>query len=131
METTGSEGFDHHLGLQVSSSTADEVVATFEVRPHLLQPYGLLHGGVLCSVVDTVGSAAGAAWWGDRGDVVGTSNSTSFLRAVRDGRLTARATPVHRGRTSQLWTVDVHDDRERLVARGEVRLANLAPGQGA
>lgn len=120
------DGFDKHLGLEVVSATEDEVVATIEVTPQLLQPYGLLHGGVLCSVVETVGSVAGAVWFGDRGHVVGTSNHTNFLRAVREGRLTARATPVHRGRTQQLWTVDITDEASRLVARGELRVANLA-----
>ena len=120
------DGFDRLLGLTLTSVTQDEVVASFEVRPELLQPYGLLHGGVLCSVVETVGSVAGAAWFGDRGHVVGTSNHTNFLRAVREGTLTAVATPIHRGRTQQLWTVDVRDEQDRLVAKGELRVANLA-----
>ena len=119
------DGFDKLLGLQITSATPDEVVATIEVRPELLQPYGLLHGGVLCSAVETVGSVAGATWFGDRGNVVGTSNHTNFLRAVREGVLTAVATPIHRGRTQQLWNVDIRDDQERLVAKGELRLANL------
>ena len=93
----------------------------------MLQPYGLLHGGVLCSIVETLGSVGGAVWFGDRGHVVGTSNHTNFLRAVREGDvLTAVATPVHRGRTQQLWTVDVRDEQDRLVAKGELRVANLA-----
>ena len=120
------DGFDRLLGLTITSATEDEVVARFEVRPELLQPYGLLHGGVLCSVVETVGSVAGATWFGDRGHVVGTSNHTNFLRAVREGVLTAVATPIHRGRTQQLWTVDVRDEQQRLVAKGELRVANLA-----
>ena len=120
------DGFDALLGLRITSATPDEVVASFEVRPELLQPYGLLHGGVLCSVVETVGSVAGATWFGDRGHVVGTANHTNFLRSVREGVLTAVATPVHRGRTQQLWSVDVRDDEDRLVARGELRVANLA-----
>ena len=120
------DGFDKLLGLTLTSVTPDEVVARFEVRPELLQPYGLLHGGVLCSVVETVGSVAGATWFGDRGQVVGTSNHTNFLRAVRDGVLTAVATPIHRGRSQQLWTVDVRDEQERLVAKGELRIANLS-----
>ena len=119
------DGFDKVLGLEVVSATEDEVVGRFEVRPQLLQPYGLLHGGVLCSVVETLGSIAGAVWYGDRGQVVGTSNHTSFLRAVREGVLTATATPIHRGRTQQLWTVDVRDEQDRLVAKGELRVANL------
>jgi 1,4-dihydroxy-2-naphthoyl-CoA hydrolase len=120
------DGFDTLLGLQIVSATEDEVVGRLEVRPELLQPYGLLHGGALCSVVETLGSVAGATWFGDRGTVVGTSNHTNFLRAVREGVLTATATPIHRGRTQQLWTVDVRDEQDRLVAKGELRVANLA-----
>ena len=119
------DGFDRLLGLQITSATEDEVVGRFEVRPELLQPYGLLHGGVLCSVVETLGSIAGAVWFGDRGNVVGTSNHTNFLRAVREGVLTGTATPIHRGRTQQLWTVDIRDEQDRLVAKGELRVANL------
>ncbi len=119
------EGLDTLLGVEVTSASGDEVRASVTVRPELLQPYGLLHGGVLCSVVETVGSVAGAMWFGDRGHVVGTSNHTNFLRAVREGTLTAVATPIHRGRSQQLWSVDIRDEQERLVARGELRVANL------
>ena len=120
------DGFDKHLGLEIVSATEDEVVGRLEVTPQLLQPYGLLHGGVLCSVVETLGSVAGAVWFGERGNVVGTSNHTNFLRGVREGVLTGTATPIHRGRTQQLWTVDIHDEQHRLVAKGELRVANLA-----
>ena len=68
----------------------------------------------------------GAAFWlGERGHVVGVNNNTDFLRAVREGLLTAEATPIHRGRTQQLWQVLVTDEQDRLVARGQVRLANI------
>ena len=119
------EGFDKTIGLQITSATADEVVATIEVTPALLQPYGLLHGGVLCSVVETLGSVGGAVWFGDRGNVVGVNNSTHFLRAVREGTLTAVAHPVQRGGSQQLWRVEVRDAEERLVATGDLRVANL------
>ena len=62
----------------------------------------------------------------DRGHVVGVANHTNFLRAVRSGRLTAVATPIHRGRTQQLWQVVITDDAGRELARGEVRLAKIA-----
>ena len=119
-------GFDRHVGLRMVSVTPDEAVGTLEVRPELLQPVGLLHGGVLCTVVESLGSFAGAFWYGERGTVVGTSNHTNLLRSAGVGdRLTARATPVHRGRSQQLWSVDVRDERDRLIAKGELRLANL------
>ena len=120
-------GFDALMGLELTSVTGDEVRGRLPVTKDLLQPYGLLHGGVLCSVVETLGSAGGATWFADRGKVVGTSNHTDLLRSAREGDLlTAVATPVHRGRTSQLWSVDVRDESDRLVARGSLRVANLA-----
>jgi uncharacterized protein (TIGR00369 family) len=124
-----STGFDQHVGLRLLSVTQDEVVGTLDVRPELLQPVGLLHGGVLCSIVESLGSWGGQAWFGTRGNVVGTSNHTNLLRSAGVGdRLTARATPVHRGRTSQLWSVEVRDQRNRLIAKGDLRLANLPGG---
>ena len=67
-----------------------------------------------------------ALWFGDRGKVVGVSNSTDFYRAVREGELSSVARPVHRGRSQQVWTVETLDASDRLVARGQVRLQNLA-----
>lgn len=123
------EGFDALIGLEITSVTPEEVRAVLPVRPELHQPYGLLHGGVLCSVVETLGSVGGAAWFGDRGKVVGTANHTNLLRAVREGTLAAVATPVHRGRSQQLWSVEIRDEQDRLVAKGELRVANLAAEQ--
>jgi 1,4-dihydroxy-2-naphthoyl-CoA hydrolase len=120
--TTGLIGL---LGLQFRELTADRVVIEWVVRPDQYQPFGLLHGGVHCAVVETAASVGGAVWWGDRGYVVGVSNQTDFLRGVREGTLTATGTPVHRGRSQQLWQVEIRDERERLVARGQVRLQNL------
>nr|WP_309232193.1 PaaI family thioesterase [Micromonospora tarensis] len=118
-------GFAALLGLTFEEATADRVVIRWQVRPELHQPFGLLHGGVYCAVVETAASVGGAFWLADRGTVVGVSNQTDFLRAVRDGELTAVGTPVHRGRSQQLWQVEITDAGERLVARGQVRLQNL------
>ncbi len=84
-----------------------------------------MHGGVHCAAVETAASIGAALWWGERGDVVGVANSTDFLRAVREGRLSATATPVHRGRLQQLWDVVITGDDDRPAARGQVRLQNL------
>lgn len=119
-------GYNRWLGLELIETTGDRVVAAFDVRPDHLQPYGIVHGGVHCSVIETVASTGGAFWLAERGQVVGVSNQTDFLRAVRDGRLTATALPVHRGRLQQLWAVEVRAADERLVARGQVRLQNIA-----
>ncbi|WP_197675946.1 PaaI family thioesterase [Micromonospora auratinigra] len=122
-ELTG--GFVALLGLTFDEVSGDRVVLRWKVRPELHQPYGIQHGGVYCSVVETAASIGGALWLGDKGKVVGVSNQTDFLRAVRDGELTAVGTPVHRGRSQQLWLVEITDEGGRLVSRGQVRLQNL------
>ncbi|MER7459344.1 PaaI family thioesterase [Micromonospora sp. NPDC126480] len=119
-------GFVALLGLKFDEAGADRVVIRWQVRPELHQPFGIQHGGVYCSVVETAASVGGALWLGDRGQVVGVSNQTDFLRAVREGELTAVGTPVHRGRSQQLWQVEITDADDRLVARGQVRLQNLS-----
>ncbi len=119
--------FGQVLGERIVTVTPDEVVIALPVEPHLHQPYGIVHGGVWCALVETAASMGAAVWLRSRGDgnVVGVSNHTDFLRAVRDGEVTARATPIHRGRLQQLWLVEVTDADDRLVARGQVRLQNL------
>jgi 1,4-dihydroxy-2-naphthoyl-CoA hydrolase len=126
-----TKGFVDLLGMEFVEVGPDRVVLRWTVRPELHQPYGILHGGVHCAAIETAASIAAGSWFGDRGSVVGVSNQTDFLRAVRDGTLTATATPVHRGRLQQLWQVEIRDDDDRLVARGQVRLQNLGSPSSA
>ncbi|MFG1923821.1 PaaI family thioesterase [Cryptosporangium sp. NPDC048952] len=118
--------FAKFLGLELDTVTADEITARWTVRAELLQPYGILHGGVHCAVVESLASTGAAVWLGERGKVVGATNTTDFYRPTTEGaRLTSVATPVHRGRSQQVWVVETHDEDGKLVARGQVRLANL------
>ena len=119
-------GYMRWLGLDILEASGERVVAAFDVRPDHLQPYGIVHGGVHCSVIESVASVGAGFWLGERGQVVGVSNQTDFLRAVRDGRLMATGMPIHRGRLQQLWAVEIRDARDRMVARGQVRLQNIA-----
>jgi 1,4-dihydroxy-2-naphthoyl-CoA hydrolase len=113
------------LGLRVVEASGDHVRLEWDVTPDQYQPDGILHGGVHCSAIETAASVGAGLWFGDRGRVVGVSNQTDFLRAVREGRLSAVASPIHRGRSQQLWQVEITDEEHRLVARGQVRLQNL------
>ena len=124
-------GFVKLLGLRIEEATGDRVVLACPVTPALHQPYGLVHGGVHASLAETAASIAGALWFGDRGKVVGISNHTDFVRAVRGGTLHAEATPLARGRTTQLWQVAISDDQDRLVAHAKVRLQNVAEVPGS
>ncbi|HEY8533471.1 MAG TPA: PaaI family thioesterase [Micromonospora sp.] len=125
-----TEGLVGALGFEFVEASGDRVTLRFTVQPQHLQPYGLVHGGVYCAAVETAASVGAALWLGDRGQVVGVSNQTDFLRAVRSGELTAVATPIHRGRTQQLWQVEITDTAQRLIARGQVRLQNLSSAAG-
>lgn len=121
-------GLDGHLGIELVEASADRVVMSWTVRPEITQPYGIVHGGTYCTAVESSASVGAAIWHGERvadGRVVGVSNQTDFYRAVTEGRLTAVASPVHRGRSQQVWRVDITDETERLVAQGQVRLQNL------
>jgi uncharacterized protein (TIGR00369 family) len=119
------------LGIRIEEASGDRVVLTCPVTPDLHQPFGLVHGGVYATLAETAASVAGASWFGDRGKVVGVSNHTDFLRAVRGGELRAEATPLARGRTTQLWQVEIRDEQHRLVAHAKVRLQNVAEAPGA
>ena len=119
-------GLDTHLGIMLVEAGPDRVVLRWSVRPEVTQPWGLVHGGTHCAAVESAASIGAAIWFGDRGRVVGVNNSTDFFRGVTEGELTATATPVHRGRSQQVWRVDIVDARDRLVAQGQVRLQNLA-----
>jgi 1,4-dihydroxy-2-naphthoyl-CoA hydrolase len=131
---------DALLGVELKEATADRVVAVVPVTPRLYQVFGIVHGGVYAAVAETTasfgahlvlarGKGAASMATPDRPEVgarvVGISNHTEFLRAVRDGELRVEATPVTRGRTTQLWRVEITDGAGRLAAHSSVRLMNL------
>jgi 1,4-dihydroxy-2-naphthoyl-CoA hydrolase len=125
MDAYETTGLDHVLGFEYRQASGERVVIEWEVGAEHLQPFGIVHGGVYCAVVDSAASIGAAMWLAERGKVVGVSNHTDFLRSASAGRMTATATPVHRGRSQQLWQVEITDEQQRLVARGQVRLQNL------
>jgi uncharacterized protein (TIGR00369 family) len=121
------KGFDSELGLRYLDLTPDGGRAELEISDKLLQPWGIVHGGVYCSIIESLASVSAAVWLAENGGgvVVGVNNNTDFLRAIKKGTVTAVSTPIHRGRRQQLWSITVTDDSDRLVARGQVRLQNL------
>ncbi len=119
-------GWVKEMGITILEATPGEVTCEWDVTEKHHQGLGIVHGGVHCGVVETLASIGAALVAHPRGQqVVGLENSTSFLRAVRSGRLHAVARPVTRGRTSQVWEAWIRDEQERLVAQGRVRLLCL------
>ena len=119
-------GWVRDMGIVITRASADEVTCEWEVAEKHHQGYGIVHGGVHCGVIETLASIGAAMVAHPRGQrVVGLENSTSFIRAVRSGRLYGLAQPVTRGRTSQVWQAWIRDAEQRLVAQGHVRLLCL------
>jgi uncharacterized protein (TIGR00369 family) len=119
------QGHVSDLGIRLITIGIDGIIAELDVEARHLQPGGIVHGGVYCSIVETVGSMSGAKWLSAQGKapgVVGVSNATDFLRPVRSGTLTARSHPVFRGGSQHLWRVEITDQSGQLVAQGQVRL---------
>ncbi len=122
-------GFEVSLGLVFTRASIDEVACEVPVGPNLLQPYGLVHGGVYASIVETLASVGAALSAMPRGQTaVGLENTTSFLRAVRQGTLIGVARPLHRGRTTQVWEVEIRGDDGKVAATGRVRMLCLEAG---
>lgn len=114
-------GHDRALGLEIISASKERVEARLVIDERHLQLYGLVHGGVYTSIVETLGSVG--AWLSAGSEtrpVVGVDNHTSFVRAVRQGTLHAVAVPVHSGRRNQLWDVKICDDEGKLAATGRL-----------
>ncbi|WAS90845.1 PaaI family thioesterase [Nannocystis punicea] len=120
---------DRVIGLVFTHVSADLIEAEVPVGPQLLQPYGLVHGGVYATIVETLASTGAALSAMTRGQsTVGLENTTSFLQGTRGGTLRARATPLHRGRRTQVWSVEIRDDGGRVVSSGHVRMLCLEGG---
>jgi uncharacterized protein (TIGR00369 family) len=122
-------GWDSALGIRVEELTSTRVVAYVDIDERHQQGYGIVHGGVWASVVESVGShgaAMAAHEITGQMAVVGIANSTDFLRPHRTGRVRATGTPIQTGRTQQIWLVEIErEDDGKVVARGQLRVQNL------
>jgi 1,4-dihydroxy-2-naphthoyl-CoA hydrolase len=119
------QGFDVLIGMQDIARREDgSLTAKVPVRSDLLQPFGLVHGGVYASIAETLASMGTFAGVYEQGmHAMGLSNSTSFLRPILSGTIHATARPFHRGRTTWLWDVEITDDEGRLCATTRMTIA--------
>ena len=125
-----SSGLDAQLGLAFTWCAEDRVVATLAVDSRHTQIYGLVHGGVYCTMVEAVGSCGAAMRHLPGGRLpVGTENRTRFLRATRTGAvLTAVGTPAKTTNSGSIWAVRITDQDGRICAEGTLATRALPPG---
>jgi uncharacterized protein (TIGR00369 family) len=122
-------GWNTAMGLTFVEVSADICVAEVVVGDQHLQPYGIVHGGVHCGIIEAACSTGAAIAALARGQsVVGLENATSFITAVRGGTLRVTARPVTRGRRTQVWEAVVVNDAGKTCATGRVRLLCLDSG---
>ena len=117
-------GWERMMGIRFITATTDEVVAEMNVSEEHHQPMGAVHGGVYCGLIESATSRGAYEVTKSRGQAppVGVENHTSFIRTARCGRIRVSATPITRGRSSQLWEANVRDEAGQLLATGRVRL---------
>jgi 1,4-dihydroxy-2-naphthoyl-CoA hydrolase len=122
-----SGAFVKKAGLVLDAIDGSKVAGHIDLTAAHHTPWGIVHGGVYATAVESAASIGATAAVVDRGQVaVGLTNTTHFLRSLTDGRVDVNAAALYQGRTHQLWQVDVTDETGILVAHGEVRLQNIA-----
>ena len=116
---------DH--GLVLDEISGRRVTAHIDLGARHLTPWGVIHGGVYTTAIESVASVGASAAVFEQGQfAVGVNNTTDFLRAMREGTVDIVAEPVIQGRTQQLWRVTITRRADgKAVAQGQVRLQNV------
>jgi len=127
VDLESSSRFAAASGFVPDEMTGTRVTGVVDLGPDQHTPWGVVHGGVYCTVIESAASIGASAAVVDRGQfAVGVNNNTDFLRSMTSGRLMVLAEPVQQGRIQQLWQVTLTRAEDgKLVARGQVRLQNV------
>ncbi len=109
-------GLVKHLGIRFVETGKDRIVAELEIRPELLTTTGALHGGTLMAFADTIGAAGTAANLAPGQNTATLESKTNFFAAAFKGKVRAEATPLHKGKRTQVWQTRVTDEGGKLVS---------------
>ena len=121
-------GFAELVGLVLDESSSTVVRGHVEVGEEHHQPFGMVNAGLHTTMVETLASVGAFIWAQEQGmaAAVGVHNATDFVRSHRRGRLDGEATPIHQGRSHQIWQVTITRPSDgKMVAQGRLRLQNL------
>ena len=115
------------LDIRFEAFDDDSLTASMVVDPRTHQPYGLLHGGVSVVLAETLGSCGAGFSVPEGYNAVGLDINANHLKGVKTGWVTGIARPVHRGRTTHVWQIDMHNDAGELTCVSRITMAILAP----
>ena len=119
-----AEHFDALLGLEYVEVSAEHMSGVVPITDQVRQPYGLVHGGVLASIAESLASVGTAIGVHEAGShAMGMSNFTTFMRPMLQGSIHAEAHPRHKGRTTWIWDVEFSDDAGTICAVSRVTIA--------
>lgn len=126
LQKQGTGTMVRHLGIQITEAGDDYLCATMPVDERTVQPFGLLHGGASVVLAETIGSVA-ANMTVDTAQqyCVGLEINANHLRSAREGVVTGTGRPLHIGRTTQVWQIDIKDNKDRLICVSRITLAVL------
>jgi len=116
-----------HLGIEFTEVGDDYLVARVPVDARTRQPYGILHGGVSMVLAETLGSMGAALSCAPDCRAVGLDINANHLRSAREGWVTGTARPVHRGRTTHVWHIELRDDAGTLTCVSRLTVSILQP----
>jgi 1,4-dihydroxy-2-naphthoyl-CoA hydrolase len=124
LQPLGKNTMGDHLGIEFTEVGEDFLKGRMPVDNRTRQPYGLLHGGASVALAETLGSVA-AAFVVDRRsyNTVGLEINANHLRGVREGFVTGIARPLHLGKTTHVWEIRIHDERDKLVCISRLTVA--------
>ncbi|WMT29866.1 hotdog fold thioesterase [Bacillus aerius] len=124
MDVSGSNTLLEALGIEIVECNTSRCVATMPVDHRTKQPFGLLHGGASAALAETVASMGAAAQLDlTQQACSGIEINANHLKSVRDGVVTATAVPVHVGRHTMVFQIDIKDDRNRHICTSRCTLA--------
>lgn len=116
-----------HLGIEFLEVGDDYLVGRVPVDHRTHQPFGLLHGGVSVVLAETLGSCGAGFSVPEGYNAVGLDINANHLKGVKSGWVTGTARPVHRGRTTQVWQIDMRNDADELTCVSRITMAILEP----
>lgn len=112
-----------HLGIEISAFGDDWLEATMPVDSRTIQPFGLLHGGISVALAETVGSLAGFLCVEEGKAVVGLDINANHLRPVKQGKVTAKATPINLSKNTHVWQIDIRTEEDKLCCVSRLTLS--------
>lgn len=129
LNATSRNTLIEHLQIEYSDVTDNSISATMPVCSFTHQPLGMLHGGASVVLAETLGSVAANFCVTDDYFCVGLDINANHIRSMREGMVTGTATPIHLGATTQVWQIEIKDQRDRLICTSRLTVAVMKKKQ--